>query len=80
MRDETAKPVSQDQILRDERGQGYIELPFSADDVQDWQPYPVGPSLAIFDDHTYKVFYQLSSSSRMSSQIYITTQRRLLWS
>ena len=42
-RDGTAKPVSRDQILRRERGQGNIHFPCSADHVQDWQPYPVDP-------------------------------------
>ena len=39
-RDGTAEPVSRDQILRRERGQGNIDFPCSADHVQDWQPYP----------------------------------------
>ena len=42
-RDGTAEPVSRDQILRRERGQGNINFPCSADHVQDWQPYPVDP-------------------------------------
>ena len=40
-RDGTAEPVSRDQILRHERGQGNIDFPCSDDHVQDWQPYPV---------------------------------------
>ena len=39
----TAEPVSRDQILRLERGQGNIHFRCSADHVQDWQPYPVDP-------------------------------------
>ena len=39
--DGTAEPVSRDQIIRRERGQGNIHYPCSADHVQDWQPYPV---------------------------------------
>ena len=46
-RDGTAEPVSRDQIPRRERGQGNTRLPCSADDVQDWQPYPVDPYSAI---------------------------------
>ena len=42
-RDETAEPVSRDQILRRERGQGNIHFPCSVDHGQDWQPYPVDP-------------------------------------
>ena len=52
-RDRTAEPVSRDQILRRERGQGNISFPCSADLEQDWQPYPVDPYSAMFDDHTY---------------------------
>ena len=39
-RDGTAEPVSRDQILRRERGQGNIHFPCSPDHEQDWQPYP----------------------------------------
>ena len=46
-RDGTAEPVSQDQILRHERGQGNVNFPCSADHVQDWQPHPVNPYSAI---------------------------------
>ena len=42
-RDGTAEPVSRDQTLRRERGQGKIHFSCSADHVQDWQPYPVDP-------------------------------------
>ena len=42
-RDGTAELVSRDQILSRERGQENINFPCSADHVQDWQPYPVGP-------------------------------------
>ena len=40
MRDGTAELVSQDQILRRERGQGNIHFPRSSDHEQDW---PVDP-------------------------------------
>ena len=52
-RDETAEPVSRDQILRHERGQGNIIVSCSADHVQDWQPYPVDPYSCFMCDHTY---------------------------
>ena len=42
-RDGTAEPVSQDQILRRERGQGKPIFPCSVDHEQDWQPYSVDP-------------------------------------
>ena len=51
-RDGTSEPVSRDQILRHERGQGNIHFSCSADHEQDWQPYPVDPYSAICDDHT----------------------------
>ena len=41
--DGTAEPVSRDQILRRERGEGNIHFPCSADHVQDWEPYAVYP-------------------------------------
>ena len=50
-RDGTTEPVSRDQILRHARGQGDIHFPCSADHEQDWQPYPVDPYSAIYDDH-----------------------------
>ena len=40
MRDGTAEPVSRDQILRRERGQGNTHFSCSAALVQDGQPYP----------------------------------------
>ena len=43
MRAGTAEPVSRDQILRHERGQGDIHFPVQVDHEQDWQPYPVDP-------------------------------------
>ena len=42
-RDGTAEPVSQDQILRRERGQGNNKFPCSADHEQDLQLYLVDP-------------------------------------
>ena len=56
MRDGTAEPVSRDQILWRERGQGHIHFPCSADHEQDWQPYLVHPYSTIYDDHTY-IYY-----------------------
>ena len=52
-RDGTTEAVSRDQILRRERRQRNIHFPCSADHEQDWQPYPVDPSLAMRDDHKY---------------------------
>ena len=46
-RDETAEPVSRDQIHRRGRGQGNIYFPCPADDEQDEQPYPVILTLAV---------------------------------
>ena len=59
MRNGTAEPISRDQILRRERGQGNFQFPCSADHEQDWQPYPVDPSSAISDDHKFRG-YQLN--------------------
>ena len=43
----TAEPVSRDQILRHERGQGNVHFPCSADHEQDWQPCPVDPYICV---------------------------------
>ena len=51
-RDGTAEPVSRDQILRRERGQGNINFRCSADHVQDWQLYPVDPYSCSIYCHT----------------------------
>ena len=53
-RDGTAEPVSRDQILRRERGQGNIIFPCSADHEQDRQPYPVDPCSCYMCDHTIR--------------------------
>ena len=52
-RDGTAEPVSRDQILRRERGQGKILFPCLADHEQDWQPHPVDPYSCYMCGHTY---------------------------
>ena len=53
MRGGTVEPVSRDQILRRERGEGNINSPCSADHEQDWQPYTVDAYSPISDDHTH---------------------------
>ena len=58
-RDGTAEPVSRDQILRHERGQGNIHFPCSADHEQDWQPYPVDP----YSCYTAHLQSQITKSS-----------------
>ena len=57
-RNGTAEPVSRGQTRRrGKRRQGNIHFPCSADDVQNWQPYPVIHTLAISvttkHGHTY---------------------------
>ena len=52
-RDGTAEPVSRDQILRRERGQGNTPFTCSADHEQDCQPYPVDPYSCYMCGHTY---------------------------
>ena len=53
----TAEPVSRDQIVRRERGQGNINFPCSAHHEEDWQPYPVDPYYyalyVVMTIHTY---------------------------
>ena len=52
-RNGTAEPVSRDQILRRECGQGKNHFPCSADHEQDWQPYPADPYSSYMCNHTY---------------------------
>ena len=53
-RDGTAEPVSRDQILSHIRGQGNTNFLCSADDEQDWQPYPaIHTLLYVMTIHTY---------------------------
>ena len=55
-RDGAAESVSRDQILRrEQRVQGNIYFPCSADHVQYWQLYPVDPyySCYMLCDYTY---------------------------
>ena len=60
--DGTAEPVVRDQILRHEqRGQGNINFPCSADHEQDWQPYPVDPYSCYVCDFTSMHTTALSS-------------------
>ena len=69
-RDGTAEPLSRDQILRRERGQGRkCSFFLFADDghEQDWQPYPVDPSLAIYDEHIY-IYIIIHSWSALSEE------------
>ena len=42
-RDRTIEPVSRDQLIRCERGRERTDVPCSADDKQDLQPYPIDP-------------------------------------
>ena len=58
-RDGTAEPVSRDQTLRHERGQGNIISSCSADHVQDWQLYPVDPYSCYMCDHIYTTQYNV---------------------
>ena len=69
-RDGTAEPVSRDQILRRERGQGNNHFTCSADHVQYWQPYPVDPYSCYMCDLTYKqVLLSCAQGSTATQQI-----------
>ena len=57
--DGTVKPVSRDQIIRRERGQGNIHSLCSADHKQVWQSYPVDP---YSDDFTYILYLPVHTS------------------
>ena len=52
-RNGTAETISREQNLRRESGQGNVNFPCSADQVQDWQPYPLDPYSCYMCDHIY---------------------------
>ena len=68
-RDGTAEPVSRDQILRHERGQGNIHFSCSADNEQDWQPFPVDPYSCYTCDHTYLPFLETNFCLLLKSSL-----------
>ena len=77
-RDGTAGPVSRDQILR-HAGTGEYSFSLFSCHEQDWQPYPVDPYSALFDDHTYihtYILYQYSFTSLMKKRNTTTTSTR----
>ena len=60
--DGTAGPVSRDQILRRERGQGKHDIPCLADHKKHWQPYPVDPYSVESANHTSSATVQVSNA------------------
>ena len=67
-RDGTAEPVSRDQILRRQRGQGNINFPCSADHVQGWQPYLVDPYFC----HMCDQYENIQCNNRMHANYFNT--------
>ena len=66
-RDGTAESVSRNQILRRKRGRGNINfLPCSADQEQDWQPYPV--IIKIGDANNNVIIIDSEESCRCSTR------------
>ena len=78
-RNGTAEPVSRDQILRRERGQGNIQLPCPADHEQDWQPYPVDPYSAIWDGHTYTSVFSVLNSKQTNFLYFFPLNMYYYW-
>ena len=82
MQDGTAEPVSRDEIVRRQRGQGNVHFPCSADHEQDLQPYPVDPYSAICDDYTYihtyihALLYLWERDGRVYTGIRVSKQAR----
>ena len=62
-RDGTTEPVSRDQILKRERGQGNTNFPCSADHEQDWQPYLVDLYTLLY---VMTIQIQLASRDRLA--------------
>ena len=74
--DGTAKPVSRDQILRRERGQGNIHFPCSAEYEQDWQPYPVDIYSCCMCDYTYHTLWEFGCRGPAAVIVWIELKRR----
>ena len=64
-RNGTTEPVSRDQILRRERGQGNIPFPCSVDHEQDWQCYPVDSYSCYMSDDTYIHTYMYTNIPKL---------------
>ena len=79
-RDGIAEPVSRDQILRHERGQGNIHFSCSADHVLDWQPYPVDPYSCYMCDYTQhkknKIKHIIYLVVRIEIRLYVRLKRQ----
>ena len=52
--DRTVEPISTEEVLRRERGQGKVNFACLADHEQDSQPYPVDPYYAEIANYTTK--------------------------
>ena len=61
----TAEPVSRDQMIRRDRGQGNIHFPCSVDHEQDWQPYSVDPCSCYMRDYTY-IHHPVAGATQVS--------------
>ena len=70
-RDGAAEPVSRDQVLRSEQGQGNNHFPCPADHERDWQQYPVDQYWysAICDDHTTPPSPTINGNVRLSPAV-----------
>ena len=64
------EPVSRDQILRREQGQGNNNFHCSAAHKQDWQPYPVAPYSDERADRFY-IYYVFPSLTRDRNDAYV---------
>ena len=62
MRDETAEPVSRDQILRRGRGQGNFNFSCSGDHKHDRQPYPFDLYSDMCDNHAVYIINPYTGS------------------
>ena len=71
-RDETAEPVSRDEMLRRERGQGNINFPCSADHEQDGQPYPGDPYSCYMCGYTKYTYIHTYSERKTQKEERVT--------
>ena len=60
------KPISRDQILRrEQRGQGNVHFPSSADHEQDWQSYPVDRYLLLLYVKLYNMQHAVAVGKKL---------------
>ena len=75
-----SNPSHETKFLRRERGQGNIGFPWSGDDEQDWQPYPVDPDSCFCVTIHNRVLYGVLCNYQTPGDLFETTILAILLS